>query len=348
MAWIAGTEVDPAAVGRRVRRRRRAAGLSQGELADRAGVSRQAVGALEAGRHLPRADAALALAAELGTTVEDLLAPGTGHDTPVHVLDGVLRDGQPVRAARVADHTVCVPLPAVADGEMWATPDAVVRHSGLDLLPGGDLDGFVVAGCDPALGIVAALAPARGPGRVLPVLASSGAARLALTTGRCHAAIVHDTAPPLPRDTDRVHRLTLASWRVGLAAHPDAGRAVPDALAARGEVVQRSAGAAAQTAYERALDERGVHRRPTGPLANGHVDAARRAVETGRAAVTIEPVARSLGLDFRPLETHVVEVWIEAAAVDHPGARVLGEVLGSARLRDRLTAFAGYELEGAA
>jgi transcriptional regulator with XRE-family HTH domain len=340
--------VDTATVGRQVRRRRRAAGLSQAELAERAGVSRQAVGALEAGRHLPRVDAAMALAVALGTTVEDLLAPGTGRDTPVHVLDGRLREGQPVRAARVADHTVCVPLPAVADGEVWAAPDAVLRDGRLAPLPGSDLDAFVVAGCDPALGLLAALAPPRGAGRLLPVVASSAAARLALTTGRVHAAVVHDTAPPDPDDADRVHRITLAAWRTGLAVAPSATGELAQALGGRGQVVQRDPGAAAQAAYERALAARGVRARPAGPLASGHVDAARRALESGLAAVTIEPVALALGLGFRALETHVVEVWIDAAAVDHPGARALGEVLTSARLRDRLASFAGYELAGAA
>lgn len=345
---VSGVErIDPAQIGRRVRRRRRAAGLSQEELASRAGVSRQAVGALEAGRHLPRVDAALALAGVLGISVEALVAPGTGREAPVHVLDGRLRDGQPVRAARVAEHIVCVPLPAVADGEVWAAPDAVVRRGRLEPLPGGDLDAFVVAGCDPALGLLSALAPGRGAGRLLPVVASSAAARVALTTGRVHAAVVHDVDPPDPGDTARIHRLTLASWRTGLAAPAEATSAIADALGGSGPVVQREAGAAAQAAYERALAARGVPRPPSGPRAGGHVDAARQACTSGLAAVTMEPVALALGLEFRPLETHLVEVWIDAGAADHPGARTLGEVLCSARLRERLSAFAGYELAAA-
>jgi len=340
-------DVDAATVGRRVRSRRRAAGLSQEELAGRAGVSRQALGALEAGRHLPRVDAALALATALGTTVEEL-AVGGAQDPPVHVLGGALREGQPVRAARVADHTVCVPLPAAADGEVWAVPDAVIGGGRTTLLPGGDLDGFVMAGCDPALGLLAALAPPRGAGRLLPVVASSAAARVALTTGRVHAAVVHDADPAHPEGADRIHRLALARWRTGLAAPDDAPGALAAALAGTGPVVQREQGAAAQTAYERALEARGVAIVPHGPRADGHVDAARRALADGVAAVTIEPVAIALGLGFRALETHVVEVWIEAGAVDHPGARALGEVLPAARLRGRLAAFAGYELAGAA
>lgn len=328
-------------VGRRVRRRRRALGLSQDELAARAGVSRQAVGALEGGKHLPRVDAALGLARALGTTVEDLMA--VGPPMALGVLDGPPQDGRPVRAAQVGDHTVVVPLPATADGETWPVPDAVVNGGRVEVLDGGDLDGFVIVGCDPALGLLAGLAPARGPGRLLPVLASSSAARLALTTGRAHAAVVHDTVPPSPRQPDRLRRLPLATWRTGLAAPEGHPTALADALVGSGVVVQRDPGAAAQVALERHLAT-GGHPRPAGPIAAGHLDAARRAVEHGVAAVTIEPVATALGLAFHPLETHAVEVWIDATAIDHPGARVLGELLASARLRDRLAVLPGYQV----
>lgn len=49
-----------------LRELRDAKGLTPGELAGRAGVSRRLVGAVEAGRHLPRVAAAAALTAALG------------------------------------------------------------------------------------------------------------------------------------------------------------------------------------------------------------------------------------------------------------------------------------------
>ena len=331
-------------VGRRVRHLRRGLGLSQAELADRAGMSRQSLGALEAGQHLPRVDAAVSLAAALGTTVEDLLAIGPPH--ALHVLGGELPEGQAVRVVQVGDHHVCVPLPGVDDGEVWPVPDAVIHDGRVQTLPGADTNGFLVAGCDPALGILAGLGPARGGGRLVPVLASSAAARLALVTGRAHAAVVHDVEPASPHQPDRVHRLTLATWRTGLAVPAGAESGLDDALAGRGPVVQRDAGAAAQRAYERALEAEG-HRPPPGPLATGHLDAARQASASGVPAVTIEPVALAIGLVFRPIETHRVEVWIDAGATDHPGALALGELLAAARLRRRLAVLPGYDLEAA-
>jgi DNA-binding XRE family transcriptional regulator len=56
----------------RVRALREAAGLSQGELANRAGITRQAVSAIESGGYVPNTAVALRLSRALGCTVEDL------------------------------------------------------------------------------------------------------------------------------------------------------------------------------------------------------------------------------------------------------------------------------------
>ncbi len=331
--------MDAAEIGERVRRLRHERGLSQAELAARAGLSRQAVGALEAGRHLPRVDAAVGLAAALDTTVEALAETAT--PGVVDVLGRGLRDGQPVRAAAVGEAMVCIPVPGAHDGEWWPCPDGVVRAGRLELVEGAEPSGLVVVGCDPALGMIADLAPPTRA-RILPVSASSGAARRALVAGRAHAAVVHAVDPGGEEAGVDVERVTLARWRTGLAAPTGAGRALDDALAGRGPVVLREDGAEAQQAYVRALLAAG-RAAPVGPRAVGHLDAARRASETGLAAVTIEPVARALGLDFRALETHTVEVWTAAEATELPGARALGEVLASARFRARVARLAGYD-----
>lgn len=326
---VAGTQ--PADVGRRVRRRRRAARLSQDELAARAGVSRQAIGALEAGRHLPRVDAAVAIARVLETSVEDLLA--VGPPRALHVLGGEVEDGTPVRAARVGDHTVVVGI----EGERgFAAPDGVVRDRRLHPFVDAELDRFVVVGCDPALGLLDELAP----GQLLVVTASPGAARLALATGRAHAAVVHDQEPPpSPRDPARIRRLPLASWRVGLASRPEDESSLEDALAGRLPVLPADAGDAAQAAYERVTGQAAmVHTTPS----RSHLDAARRAARDGGVVVTTEPAALAHGLAFHALETHLVEMWIDDGASGHPGARLVSELLGASSFLERVAAVPGY------
>ena len=56
-----------------VRRARRE--LTQQELAEAVGVSRQTIGAIEAGRYNPRLDLAFRLAAQFDCRIEDIFTP---------------------------------------------------------------------------------------------------------------------------------------------------------------------------------------------------------------------------------------------------------------------------------
>uniref|UniRef100_UPI002A7611C4 helix-turn-helix transcriptional regulator n=1 Tax=Patulibacter defluvii TaxID=3095358 RepID=UPI002A7611C4 len=177
----------------RLRALREHAGLSQAQLAERARVSRALVSAVERGRHRPAVDTALRLAAAVGSTVEELFGPDAdlGPDAPAATtIDGhAPAAGALVRLATVGARTVAVPL-AGPDGE-WATADALIAADGPRLLPGGQRGGALVAGCDPALAVAAALGPREGDQRTIAAPATSGAARRALRAGRVHAAVVH-------------------------------------------------------------------------------------------------------------------------------------------------------------
>ena len=71
-----------------VRAARRRAGLTQAELADRVGVARQTIVAVEAGDYAPSVFLALDVARVLGTSVEALFAPdSTPDDTPDFIPD---------------------------------------------------------------------------------------------------------------------------------------------------------------------------------------------------------------------------------------------------------------------
>lgn len=325
--------------GHRVRELREAKGLSQAELAARAGVSRQLVGAVETGRHLPRVDAGLALATALDSSVEELSAP-TGS-----TVDGVLgappADGTAVRAGRVGDRLVCVPTRAAF--ERWDVADGVVSD-GMVALHDDARPGVVAVGCDPALGLAAQLVTARSPESVLAVAASTREAVTALAAGRAHIGLVHGPQGALPAYDGDVTRIHLSQWRVGLAAPDDGPRDwARAALRGRGPVVQRRAGAGSQAAFERALRDEGATV-PDGPVVEGHVEAAWLAARVGLAAVTIEPAAIAAGLAFHPLETHRAELWIDRAWVDEPGVRRLSEALTSPELARRLDAVGGYDL----
>ena len=116
-----------------LRDRRLSAGLTQAELAGRAGVSRQLVAAVEAGHNVPAVDAALRLARALGATVEDVFADA-GAPSVHPALGGRLREGTPLRVGRVGDRFVAAELADHgAAGAGWASPDGLLRDGRLRL-----------------------------------------------------------------------------------------------------------------------------------------------------------------------------------------------------------------------
>jgi DNA-binding XRE family transcriptional regulator len=330
-------------LGERLRQLREAGGLTQTALAARAGVSRQLVGAVEAGRHLPRVDAAASLAAALDTTVESLLGRDRTTTTePVPVVDEPPGHGTPVRLGRVGDRLVCAPAPVDWDG--WASADGLVAEHGVEPLDSTHRPGVVVVGCDPALALAARLVGDRSGEQVLAVAASSAAAMAAIAASRTHAAVVHGPAGELPAPPVPVRRWRLSSWQVGLAAPTDAPAGwTQQALEGRIPVIRREPGAGAQAAFERAAS--GLPN-TEGPLVGGHLEAAWLAARTGSPAVTIEPAARATGLAFHALETHVAELWVDQRWSDEPALQHLGDAITSSTFARRLAAIGGYDLTG--
>jgi molybdate-binding protein/DNA-binding XRE family transcriptional regulator len=132
------TATDP---GVRLRMARQARGYSQLQLAGMAGVSRQAVSAIEAGHSDPSLRVALALAQALGMTIEELFGPGK---PPPPVL------ARP--AARLGPAGTRVTLAPMGDSFV-ALPLAGDTAAPVGFLPAGGVvagGGAVVAGRDAA------------------------------------------------------------------------------------------------------------------------------------------------------------------------------------------------------
>ena len=125
------TEVSPSD-GARLRLARQARGLSQQQLAGVAGVTRQAVSAVESGHSDPSLRVALGLARALGMTVEELFGPGALGDPvlaqPVATPGGL---GSRVALATVGDRFVALPLHADTAARLGFGPaGGLVKHAG--------------------------------------------------------------------------------------------------------------------------------------------------------------------------------------------------------------------------
>jgi DNA-binding XRE family transcriptional regulator len=329
-----------------LRERRLQCGLTQAELAARAGVSRQLVAAVEAGQNVPAVDAALGLARALAVSVEELFSGGSPGVVPA--LGDELPEQVPLRVGRVGDQLVAVELAdhGVA-GAAWANPDGVLEGASLRLFPGAVPAGLVLAGCDPALGVAEAMLQGLGARSLLAISATTGTALRSLKSGRVHAAVVHGPRQGLPEPPIPVLRLQLARWQVGLAvASKRAGQSAEALLQGKLPIAQRDPGAASQQALGRAAARAGIHALPEGPRAAGHIDAARLAATLGCAAITTEAAARAFGLGFYSLEHHDVQIWLAERWGAHPAAGALGDLLASAAFTQRVARVGGYDLEG--
>jgi DNA-binding XRE family transcriptional regulator len=321
---------------------RRAAGLSQSGLAAAAGLSRQAVGAIESDRHRPSVDAAIAIARVLGRPVEELF--GAAPDASAERVFGTpLPEGSPVLAARVGNRTVYAAADDALAIDGWPNPNATLSADGVRLLERADLDSLVIVGCDPAVALAGALLPAAGAQRTIALSASTATALAALRGGRAHAALVHARPGRLPRPPAGALRLHVARWRVGIAQRGRRARTIAELAERRIAVVQREPGASSQKAFVSALASTGRSSLP-GPVAAGHLEAARRVADGAAAGVTMEPAALRYGLSFRPLEEHVAELWVDARWRAHPAVVALAELLGSPAFASRLGLVGGYEL----
>lgn len=324
-----------------LRTHRERLGLTQQQVADRAGVSRQLVGAVETGRHVPRVDAALAIATALAVDVAELFGAPVA---PVDVLTGIRPTaGSLVRLGRIGD--LIVTAPVVSGGRDWGAADAVVEGSGL--VEFSRLDpGIVVAGCEPGLGVLESLLRERAMAAVA-VTASSALAVEALSAGRVHAAVVHGagvTRRRTPPGLD-VARFGFTRWRVGLAGPPDAGDGWAErALAGAVPVVQREPGAAVQRSFLGAMAP-GVDAVP-GPVVATHLEAAQRAVLAGMAAVTIEPAALAAGASFHPIEIHTAQLWVDRRHLAESAVGAALDAITGRRFQTRLSSVGGYDLSG--
>jgi transcriptional regulator with XRE-family HTH domain len=330
----------------RLRERRLECGLTQSELAARAGVSRQLVAAVETGHNTPGVDAALGLARALGTSVEELFAEAPPAVVPV--LGERLGDGVPLRLGRVADQLVAAELAdrGVA-GAGWAKPDGLLEAGKLRLFPGASPAGMVLAGCDPAIGVAEAMLTGLGPRSLLAISAPTGTAIRALERGSVHAAVVHGMPGELPEPPVPVIRWHLGRWQVGLGVAPGVpGGSLEAVLTGDVPVAQRDPAATSQQAFEHASTKAGITQVARGPRAAGHIDAARIAAIINGAAVTTHAAARAFDLRFLALEDHTVEIWVAERWSDLPGTTALAELLTSSAFTDRVAQFGGYDLAG--
>jgi molybdate-binding protein/DNA-binding XRE family transcriptional regulator len=333
----------------RVKAYRQRQSWTQAELAERAGISRAAVSAIEIDRVVPSVTAALALARTLDCSVEDLFGPTElANAEPAWAWPPI---PSPCRYwhARVQGRTIHYPVEATAAGEV--AHDGIFKNG--SFIPNSETAPamtLVLASCDPAAGLLAAEYTRLTGFRLLALARPSRQALSLLGQGLVHVAGVHFATPGEPDGNSRAVRnnlgagyrlLRVARWQEGLSVAPAARvSTVAGALRAKLRWVGRQPGSAAR----QCLDDLRPNRSPPKRFAFDHRGVT-DAVRSGWADIGVchRLVSDEAGLRFFPLREEDFDFCYSMASEGDPRIDALRRVVRSSSYRRLLGEFPGYE-----
>lgn len=355
-----------------LRQTRTRLGMSQQDLANLAGVTRQTISGVEAGLYAPSATVALRLARAVGCRVEDLFwldeeppeieaIPSANMPTGEHLRLTLTRiGGRWVAHSLMGESSFRTEL-IPTDGEgSWDGASATVRVRTLDD-PESLHRSVMLAGCTPALSLWARAAERWHPGlRVHWTFANSMDALHRLARGEVHAAGTHLYDPTSGTyNTPFVSRVipdrpavlvNLGVWEEGLLVRPGNPlglRSIADLAQPGVTIVNREQGAGSRQLLERLLQEARI---PFGAvqgfdrIVQGHIEVGQM-VAGGQAdaGVSAAAVAAALGLGFVPLHRARYDMVVLKEYMETSPVQQLISTLGHRRVRAQLQMLGGYD-----
>jgi putative molybdopterin biosynthesis protein len=338
--------------GLRLLRTRR--GWTQAQLAERAGISRTAVTAIEGNQLVPSVAIALALAEALETNVEAVFGrPTTPSQSTVWAKEPA-HPNRPYWHAEVAGRIVLYPAEVTPMNALL--PDGVADAGGSP--PEGSAmahETLVIACCDPAAGVLASLFGrslfGHSGGLRLLVMPSSGRQAIdLLKRGLVHMAGLHFSTGDEPernaemvRDQlgDGYQLLRMARWQEGIALTPTLKlRSIRAVLRSKLTWIGREPGSGARQCLDRLFESRRGPRR----VARHHRGVA-EAVQSGwaNAGVCLRLVSEEAGLDFLPVQEEAYDVCFPTAILHERRVQAFLSVVRSRAYRGLLGVLPGYD-----
>lgn len=346
----------------------------------RAGVTRQAVSAIESNLYLPTTAVALRLASVLSCRVEDLFSLVPTEDIVEGTLIGSLPQAETsthpirVKVSSVGKRTIIRPVTDLGDQLSFAVPaDGYVtetsgKQSGTTVRVKLSRDReaveqeISVAGCDPAIFLVGEhLRRHKDRTTVVGWTMSSMAALQSLQRGEVHVAGMHlfdpvtgeSNLPFLRRSLkgDGYEVVTFATWEEGFLVRPGnplSIRTVADLAEPMVMLVNREEGSGARLLLDQQLRTSGIEPaqvRGYDHIASTHFEVARAITERrAEVGIGIRSAAQLFGLDFVPLQTARYDLVVPKAYLkSHPTLAHLFETLTTRPFRDEIEALGGYD-----
>lgn len=330
--------------------RRAARGWSQGELAQRAGIPRTSISAIEGERLTPSVTAALALARALECSVEELFGGAAGEAVSSEPQWAWPPGGAAVRfwEAEVGGRRWMYPvealsLNAVAHDGVWQGGVGRAREALAERT-------LVLACCDPAAGLLAAEYARVSGFRLIVLPHGSGTALDLLKRGAVHVAGLHYATEEQPDLNTETARTTLgkgyclvraARWQEGVVVNAtERSRSVDTLLRTRKRWALREPGSAARAC----LDSVSGRRRLPGRIVETHAAIA-QAVRVGwaDAGVCIRLTAEEAGLNFVPVRTELLDFCFPAALAREARVLALVRLLRGRPHRQQISELPGYD-----
>ena len=329
-----------------VRERRTLMGLSQEDLARRAGLSRSGVSAIEMGHLVPSAVAVLSLASVLGCRVEDLFSL-EGDSKPEISWCG--QPGDPCRywRAQVRDRVVHYPVEPTGAG--YRLHDGVFKHGSLQKACMDDpAKTLVITTCDPAVGILAEYFHRQTPFRLIALTRSSREGLGLLAQGMVHAAGIHLARSGDEASNEAAAKAVLPAARMLHVADWDEGAAVSPhlqlkSLAALSHARVRWIGRDRDSGAGQCMTEIMKDRPWPRHLAHDHRGVA-DAIKSGWAdvGVCVRLAGEEAGLDFVQIRTEAYDLCFDSASTQDPRVQALIAVVRSSDYRAHISELPGY------
>ena len=355
-------------------------GFSQGELAVRAGITRQAVSSIELNLYLPTTAVALHLASVLACRVEDLFSLGVAENIVEGKLIGHLPHSDmkalPIRVkvSTVGSKTVVRPVTGLGEALSFTIPadgyvvEAHGQTSGMTVRVKLSRDrqsieqAISVAGCDPSIFLAGEhMRRRKDQTSLVGWTMGSMAALRALQQGEVHVAGLHlfdpatgeSNLPFLRRalKSSNYEVVTFATWEEGLlvrAGNPKSIHAISDVVDPHVTLVNREEGTGARLLLDQRLRAAGINSdqvKGYGTIVASHFEIA-RAIASRQAdvGIGIRSAAQIFELDFVPLQAARYDLVVPKAYLkSHPTLAHLFETLVSRQFRHEIEALGGYD-----
>src|SRR6185503_5560729 len=275
--------------------------------------------------------------------------------------------GQPVRVCQIGSRWVSVPVSA--SPYYMPEADGIIKRTGktagrAELVVFAKEEAsqkrLVLAGCDPATGLLARMVEKISGVEIVSAAASSKLALTWLSEGKVHIAGSHLEDPKtgefnlpylrkqFPDEDFSV--VTFARWEEGFvvaSGNPKGILKIEDLARKSVRFVNREPGSGSRGLLDKLLEKAGMYARKVqgyDRIAFGHLAAAYCVVSRDAdACLATRSAAQTFGLDFIPLRSERYDLVMRKRTADLPAVKAFLDVLQRATLRRKLEVLAGYD-----